>query len=367
MAKVWLFQDSRQRKDQGTKAAWHVAWYEGRKKRSKKVGTKKAAREYQSRLESAMNSDEFSGAVRSTWQEVRSEYMTAVMATRREGTRVQARIALDHLERILAPTTLADITRQTLTEFAAARSKEKNRSGNRLSRATINKDLRQIRAFLHEAVRRKYLFKCPEIPFLKESKRIPTYITPEVFGKLYAACEVATEPSEQGYSAPDWWRAYLVFLYLTGWRAMEPLALGKDDIDWEDHRAFLRAEANKGDRDEVVPLHPMVIDHLSRVKSFGSELLPWPLSRRKLWGIFHQIQDAAGVKRRDGKHYGFHDLRRGFATMNADRMSADALQTIMRHRDYGTTQRYINLARQLNPAVRDIFVPDLPTGKAGSA
>jgi integrase len=62
-------------------------------------------------------------------------------------------------------------------------------------------------------------------------------------------------------------------------------------------------------------------------------------------------------------HYGFHDLRRAFATMNADRLTADALQLLMQHKDYKTTQRYINMARQLNPAAQNLFVPDLAPKK----
>jgi site-specific recombinase XerD len=46
--------------------------------------------------------------------------------------------------------------------------------------------------------------------------------------------------------------------------------------------------------------------------------------------------------------------------MNAAGMSPDALQALMQHKDYQTTQRYINMARQLNPAVQSLFVPDMP-------
>lgn len=360
MARVWIFQQPRQKRSLGDKAPWYVGWYQGRNRRSKKVGTKTEARAYQSRLEAAANADEFTGTVKTTWDQARTEYDTEVMATRRPGTRMQSKIALDHVARILTPKAVADVTRQALTRFCTERVNEG------VTRATVNKDLRMLRAFLRESAKRKYIFRAPEIPFLKEPTKVPTYITPEVFSKLYAACSVATDPAEQGFTPQQWWQAYLVFLYLTGWRCWEPLALTKEDVEWDNARVFLRAEHNKGDRDEVVPLHPVVIEHLRRVKSFGPMLLPWPLPRRKLWDAFHKIQDAAGVKRRDGKRYGFHDLRRGFATMNADRMSSDALQVIMRHRDYGTTKRYINLARQLNPATRDIFVPDLP-GKAGGA
>ncbi|MBM4090977.1 MAG: hypothetical protein FJ276_16375 [Planctomycetes bacterium] len=360
MTRVWLFQSSRDKAAIGTKAPWYVGWYQGRTKRSKKIGGKTEARAYQARLEAAVNADEFSGAVMRTWQEARDEYETEILATRRHGTQVQGRIALDHAQRILDPRDVSDITRQSLTRYAAERIK----AG--VSKATVNKELRTVRAFLREAARRRYIARAPEIPFLKESTKIPSYVSPEVFSRLYAACDAATEPHEQGFTAGDWWRAYLVFLYLTGWRAWEPLSLTKEDIDWQKCHAFLKAEHNKGDRDEVVPLHPLVIDHLEKIKSFGHAVLPWPLPRRKLWDVFHAIQEAAGVKQANGKPYGFHDLRRGFATMNADRMSADALQVIMRHRDYGTTRRYINLARQLNPAANNIFVPELPKREGGA-
>jgi len=51
---------------------------------------------------------------------------------------------------------------------------------------------------------------------------------------------------------------------------------------------------------------------------------------------------------------------RGFATMNADRVPPDVLQALMQHQDYQTTQRYINIARQLKPAAHNLFVPELP-------
>jgi integrase len=59
------------------------------------------------------------------------------------------------------------------------------------------------------------------------------------------------------------------------------------------------------------------------------------------------------------QYFGFHDLRRGFATMNAERLTPDALQALMQHQDYQTTQRYIAMARQLNPAAEAVYAPDL--------
>jgi integrase len=85
----------------------------------------------------------------------------------------------------------------------------------------------------------------------------------------------------------------------------------------------------------------------------------------QLFPEFHALQKAAGIKPEWGKdHYGFHDLRRAFATMNAERLTADALQLLMQHKDYQTTQRYISMARQLKPAAQNLFVPDVGLSQA---
>lgn len=54
----------------------------------------------------------------------------------------------------------------------------------------------------------------------------------------------------------------------------------------------------------------------------------------------------------------FHDFRRAFATMNANQLSADALQQLMRHKSYSTTKLYINMTGQLDQAVNSLHVSD---------
>jgi hypothetical protein len=44
---------------------------------------------------------------------------------------------------------------------------------------------------------------------------------------------------------------------------------------------------------------------------------------------------------------------------NSDKQTPDALQTLMRHKSYATTQRYINLASQLDEAVDSLHVPEV--------
>lgn len=46
---------------------------------------------------------------------------------------------------------------------------------------------------------------------------------------------------------------------------------------------------------------------------------------------------------KNGGWYGFHDLRQGFATVNAASMNLFELQSLMQHRSLTTTQGYVNI------------------------
>lgn len=179
-------------------------------------------------------------------------------------------------------------------------------------------------------------------------------------------------PADLANIAPaDWWRGLLVMAYMTGWRISELLALRREDVDLNARTAITWAEDNKGKRDDKVKLHPVVVEHLHKLVSFDPHIFPWNHNRRTLHTEFARIQEKAGIHLACRKHhqhsrfchvYGFHDLRRAFATMNADRMTGDAFQHLMQHQSYTTTQRYINMARQLNTAVAALHVPEVLKG-----
>jgi hypothetical protein len=75
--------------------------------------------------------------------------------------------------------------------------------GHTVSPATVNKELRHLRVVLRRAVRWNYLAKIPEIDFLKEFQRLPTYISPEDFAAVYQAADQAKLPADQPYPAAD--------------------------------------------------------------------------------------------------------------------------------------------------------------------
>lgn len=376
--KAWLFQDHRQKQRLGDRCPWSVGWVDpDGKRRSKRIGSKSRAEKFARKTEGQLAAGSYDNLSRATWADLEAEYASKVMAVMRPGSRESSKYALKHFRRIIKPVRMQGITSRTLAEYVAKRRAEPRHRRRKLdpgepveliSPATVNKELRGLRAVIRKAQRWGYLPKTRdfEYPFLKEPQRLPTYVPPDHFVTLYDGCRHARLPNELPYAAADWWRGLLVMAYMTGWRIGSLLALRRADVNFDAGTALSRAEDNKGGRDQLVPLHPLVIEHLRKLACFHIHIFPWMYNRRRLFLELARVQLKARVKPTGGKHhYTFHDLRRGFATMNADKLTPDALQALMQHRDYQTTQRYINMARQLNPAVADLYVPDLKKSGAG--
>ena len=276
---------------------------------------------------------------------------------------------------------LHTITAETISTFREKRSEGRGKKrGSKIARATVNCDLRNIKAALRAAEEWGRIVKAPKVKFLDELSELPRYVTPEHFGAIYRACGVAMLPDEMHVTAGEWWQALLTFAEMTGWRIGQILAVKWADVDLDAGTARTKAADNKGKRDAIVALHPFVLDHLRPLKTFHPNVFPWEHDRKLLMKHFHAIQTAAGVDLPcavTGKtstfvgpslehvctlsccRYGFHDLRRSFATMNAANMSREALQALMQHQSGLTTERYINYARQMKPAVANLYVPNV--------
>ena len=379
--KAWLFQDTRQKKKLGEdKCPWSVGWLDpDGKRKSKRIGSKSQAEKFRRKTEGELAAGTYNCHSRKQWDDFKEEYHKKIASGMSPQNRRCTLEALKHFEEIIEPKHMRAIKTQTIAEFVATRRMQSGKKkGSIVSPATVNKELRHIRAVLRIAFDWEYLPKLPKFTMLREPKKLVRYVTPEHFARIYLACDVATLPNGLPFAAGIWWRTFLTFSYMTGWRVSEPLALRRGDLDLENSTAITRHTDNKGNRDDIVPLHPIVVDHLRQIASFEPVVFPWYHGREMLWIEFRRIQEKAGIKLdcmipQEHEHtpacfvYGFHDLRRAFATVNADTMTPDALQSLMRHQSYTTTQRYINMARQLNRAVEALYVPSVLEKAASSA
>jgi len=375
---VWIFQyPAEVRKKGPSGASWYVGWYDFNGRRhSESCGAgsrgKNKAEKRQRRLQAELDLGVHQSNTKKTWKDFREEYEAQILPNLARQSREQIRAALNHFERLVRPGRVELIATQAVDQFVAARRKERGKNpGSLLSPATVNKDLRHIKAALKVACDWEYLAKMPKIRMVREPEKLVRYVTPEDFAKIYnEGCSSACLPHgpNLGHAPELWWKALLALAYMTGWRIRELLALRWEDVDLKAGTIITRHGDNKGKRDERVPVHTVVVEHLLQIRSNRLLVFPWGHDEQRLWIEFRRIQTAVRIKlvcRENHDHtpachvYGFHDLRRAFATVNAQRMKPEVLQKMMRHKSYKTTLGYIDHAEQIDAAVAELRVPDV--------
>jgi integrase len=373
---AWIFQDPKQVEKHGeAKAAWSIGWYDPEgKRRCKSCGPGARGHSNAQKLRQKIEAELLTGTYgrdreRKAWADFREEYERRILEGLAARSKNEAMTALNHFERIVGPKKIAVLKTQHIDEYVSTRRKEPGKKqGDLVSPATVNKELRHVKAALRIAHEWGYLASVPRFRMEKAAKKLATYVTGDHFAAIYKSCECAKLPTNCPYTAAAWWRALITMGYMTGWRISDMLALRREDLDLQAGEAVTRGEDNKGKRDEKVKLHPVVLEHLKALANFSPRVFAWHHNRRTLQTEFAKIQEAAGIRLPcigTHKHsrfchvYGFHDLRRAFATMNADKLTPDALQALMRHRSYQTTQVYINMARQMDAAVASLHVPEV--------
>lgn len=388
MARAWVFQDDKQVKKHGEANASHyVGYYDpSGKKRCQSCGKGaeglKNARKLKRKIEAQLIEGTFETNSNRTWKEFRQEYDLRILSGKSDNTQMQTRRSLGNFERLAKPGKVSAIRTATIDQFIAARRQERQqwrkdghepkrkpknpyRESLPVSAATVNADIRNVRTALTVARQWGYIKELPVFRLLKLPKKLPVFVRPEDFDLIYGHADAATLPNVQGVTPGDWWRGFLVFVYVaTGWRVSEVLALRREDLNLEKGIAITRAEDNKCDRDEAVKLHPVAVVHLEKLIGFGPLVFATPHDRKTLWKEFRHIQEAAGIKLAGTKpFYSFHDLRRGFGTLNAERMTPRVLQHFMRHKSYQTTQQfYLNPLPEMEQAVNRMHVPPGLTG-----
>jgi integrase len=372
--RAWIFQDPKQLAKRGDKCGWCVGYYDPDGKRKQKTfASKSLAEKWQRKVEGQIEAGTYDSTTRKTWAEFREEHEAKILPRLATDTRRIVNTTLDHFERICSPGKVGNIRTQTIDDYIAARQAEPGKKKkSTTSPATVNRELRHLKAVLRIAHEWGYLPKVPKVRKVREEFRIGAVITPADFRLIYDSCDVATMPHGLHCTPGEWWKALLVFGITTGWRVDEILSFRRDDLDIKSGRILTRAADNKGGRDDVDYLPPAALELVKGVVGFNPIVFAWPHDQRTLWVQFHRIQKAAGINRQcpdserhkctDACHfYGFHSLRRGYATLNAETLPAPVLQRKMRHKSFTTTLRYIGLADKLKAATDKVYVPEFLT------
>lgn len=367
------------------KASWYVTWNDpDGKRRSKSCGPGRIGKSAANKLADTIHSQLVTGTYetnsKTTWDNFFVKYKAYIERMYDLESRKAALLSINTFVRIANPKLMRSITTEKVDAFISVRRQEvvtnkKRKTTRNVSPATVNRELRYVRSAMRLAADWGYIEKVPRVRFLKMPEKLPTFVPPEHLAAMVHASEIATMPNDIPNVTPvEWWQGLLVHLYMCGWRVGQTLAVNRDDTDLEECTIFSRAEDNKGGRDERISIHPLAVQYLRPLmKSFDPKLFPWHHNNRTLWSEFARIQEASRLADgspmpkagKNGGWYGFHDLRRGFATMNAGSLNLFELQALMQHKSLVTTRGYVAMAAQLNRAVSNLYVPDLRVGETG--
>lgn len=325
------------------------------RQRSKSCGPGPAGRKLATQLCERIKAEIVMGCYderrKKTWSDFRAEY------ERVKQPNGIIRNVLKHFERICRPGPMAGVDAKMIDEYVAVRRGEPGRKECKIAASTINKELAVLRAVLGLAKRWEHIERLPDITFLKVHEDEPVWVPPENFARLYQACDAASRPDIPNVAVTDWWRAFLLFQYLTGWRVGQVLAIQSANVDFEHATVLSPWAETKGRRSERIPVHEVLLQHLEPLKACrmtSDRLFPWTLARSGLYDELRKIEERSGLSIK-----GFHSLRRSFATNNAANMDLFELQGLMCHRSLRTTKRYVAMAGKLNRSVPNIVIPNL--------
>jgi len=158
MRKVWIY------KRKSIKGYW-AGWYESGNRKAKALPSKELAEHYKHIKYTQLNSDVFTGQVMADWNQMLADYREAKKIQGvTEGTLYEVALSLRNFERLAGKLSSKQITQNVIDQFILQR-------GNEVKRATLNKDIRNLKAFINWCRENRYLNGNIKLKELKEEER----------------------------------------------------------------------------------------------------------------------------------------------------------------------------------------------------
>ncbi len=322
---------------------------------------RRAAERLAGELEKELGTGLAQAPAKLSWEAFRSRYENEVVPSLATQTGAKIQTVFNHLDQLVTPQRLHDMTEERISYFAAALRK------TGVSETTIKSYLAHLQAMLNWGVEQKLLRTLPTFPRVHRKKKSSSAtpmkgrpITTEEFSRMLAAV-----PKVVGEAAAPEWQRYLRGLWVSGLRLQESLQLHWDrqgglvPVFPEKGRPTLLipADLEKGHTDRILPIAPEFAlflletpvaertGHVFQLWSTKGE--PRRLQARRVSEIVSDIGRAAGVvvhvDAKDSeklKYASAHDFRRAFGERWAARIMPAQLKELMRHASIETTLRY---------------------------
>ena len=331
----------------GKSPNWYLRWWEltpdgtewVEKWRTTRTSVKKNAERQRRELERELDAGKRAESDM-TWEEFVELFLEKHAARKPSTTLCVYRQCLNAFTEVVKPKKLAKVGHAVLEDFADKRL----RLGN--APATVNRDLRHVRAALRWAKRRGLIPDAPDFKgvFLREDRKTPTIIPEEDFMAMVGALRKPDLILKR--RSADWWRVFLYVAHYLGLRRSEILGLTWGRVSFDTLEVRVLAATSKGRKERIVPIAPELgnvlkqwQDQQGKVKS-TDPVLPWPYDTyRQLYEDWHLIQTAAGIP--DGEHYVPKNCRSTCASeLIAANVPTVVVKDFLGHATVATTENY---------------------------
>ena len=316
---------------------WWVGWYEGHKRKSKALPSKTLAEHFCHIKYAQLNSDVFTGIVDIDWRQMVDQYHRAKQVEGLQTPSIyEALLTLRHYERLVGSSSSRHVTQQDLDEFILKRIKE-------VAKDTLNKDIRNITAFLNWAAKNRYVASDLEVKKIKVAQKPVTSLFPQQVRDLIKL--VSKYPTL---------RLRVLLAVTTGLRRGDIEAIRIGDIHFDRNTITTRnRKAKKAMAERPVPEQIMTeLSNYVAVLPDGQESLFADRFSPKKWKM---IRCKAGLP-----ELKFHDLRKTFASLLAQRgVSTAVTQRLLEHSTPRLTNDiYTNVDPVLRQAIERLPVAD---------
>ena len=330
MRKVWIY------KRKGIKG-WWTGWYENNQLRAKALPTKELAEHYRQIKYTQLNLDVFTGIVVADWLQMSEEYhKDKIVEGITESSLYEISLTLRNFYRLTNIISSKQLTQNNIDGFILERGKE-------LKRTTVNKDIRNIKAFIRWCQQKKYTNGNLKVKLLKEEERPVKSLNESQIKKLLSYTRLY----------PSLHLRVLLALG-TGLRRGDIESIKISDIDFINGSITTRSKKTKKSMASR-PLPQQIVDEIRLyVENLPDEqelLFTDRFNHRKWYKIRNKIK-VPDLK--------FHDLRKTFASILAQRgVSTAVTQRLLEHSSPTLTQKiYTNV----DPVLRQ-SVDKLPIGQ----
>jgi len=323
MNKVWIYKRKRVK-------GWWIGWYESGKRKAKALPTKVLAEHFRQIKYTQLNSDVFTGTVTVDWNQMIEEYRHGKqVAGYVEASLYEVALTLRHFERLVGRCNSKQLTQNTIDKYILERGKE-------VVRSTVNKDIRNLKAFINWCRGNRYVNGEIKIRLLKEDERPVKSLSNTQIKKLLS--------TSKRYKTL--WMRILLALG-TGLRRGDIESWRVSDIDFENSYVTTRSKKTRksmGSRPVPVPIMAELKKYVSGLDAEQEKIFNDNFSRYR----WVKIRQKLGLD-----DFKFHDLRKTFGSVLAQNgISTAVIQKLLEHSSPDLTNKvYTNVDPVLRHAV----------------